>query len=459
MEEFVDACKMHFDQGRPCMGLLDKTTQDNDKCVVSQTPVPRKLSKYCSKVVREKGVTSCLACLELEDYLEEEEKVTLEGKGSNVGDEWWMAEVKEDEKPELRPQEVLNHGNNVEEAKPWEDTADGLPEEDIMPVGDEDQDNEDDSLLAPKSDERNLRNASQETKEFMYSYYEENNKPGEAEIAEISERIGLPPLMVAKWFMNRRSKGRDKSRLKKKENNDRGEEAKCGKTVRRDAFKIHTSFHREGGDNERVCCDKCGKDFSNKNALHTHKKTVHEGKRPRWMTTPASCTICNTAFKNSIHLNRHKIKSHSTDKKYECKYCRKRFCSLPEMRSHEITHEEPQFKCSFCGKMVKNMSTLVFHEREHTGERPFVCDVCGKGFKASCSLTTHRKRVHKIVNVHPMAIPLEKSGRKKEKMNSKLLWNNTTHSVKRGENPVCIVMCALKAVRCNISARLIYSLV
>ena len=42
-------------------------------------------------------------------------------------------------------------------------------------------------------------------------------------------------------------------------------------------------------------------------------------------------------------------------------------------------------------------ATLRIHEREHTGETPFPCEVCRKGFKSYKALYTHRTFVHKIV--------------------------------------------------------------
>ena len=38
---------------------------------------------------------------------------------------------------------------------------------------------------------------------------------------------------------------------------------------------------------------------------------------------------------------------------------------------HMETHEEPKFKCSFCGKKLKTAENLEYHEREHRGEKPF----------------------------------------------------------------------------------------
>ena len=46
VDQFLESCMKHFDQGQPCLGILDKTTEEaNEKYVVSQTPLPRKIAK------------------------------------------------------------------------------------------------------------------------------------------------------------------------------------------------------------------------------------------------------------------------------------------------------------------------------------------------------------------------------------------------------------------------------
>ena len=86
----------------------------------------------------------------------------------------------------------------------------------------------------------------------------------------------------------------------------------------------------------------------------------------------------------------------STDAKYQCKYCNKRFGSPGQARQHESLHEAPKFSCKHCGKKLKSEDTLKMHERYHTGEKPFECSECGAGFTGRGRLAQHMRGVHKL---------------------------------------------------------------
>ena len=72
LEEFVEACETFFaHNGKPCLGLPeDEDEQVMRDFLISQTPVPRKVSKSCQRVVsNESGdeIPSCTECFKLRD--------------------------------------------------------------------------------------------------------------------------------------------------------------------------------------------------------------------------------------------------------------------------------------------------------------------------------------------------------------------------------------------------------
>ncbi|XP_039185973.1 zinc finger protein 91-like [Crotalus tigris] len=79
-------------------------------------------------------------------------------------------------------------------------------------------------------------------------------------------------------------------------------------------------------------------------------------------------------------------RSHTIEKQNECgKHFRRTFSvTLPQ----RIQGEKP-YKCLDCGKSFRDSNYLTSHKRIHTGEKPYKFRICGKGFDFPQSLTSH----------------------------------------------------------------------
>lgn len=165
-------------------------------------------------------------------------------------------------------------------------------------------------------------------------------------------------------------------------------------------------------------CSHCGKEFSSRTLLSSHIETHFLN------SDSLNCDICDKSFLSADSLIKHK-KLHR-GKKSNGK--QKTGC-----QAFDITHIK-QFKCRQCSKVFTTKSKAEDHERTHTGEKPFECDICGSCFRQKSNLSSHKRVTHLQERRYKCEI-CEKAFKWKR------LLNGHTMSVHTGERPYKCEFC------------------
>lgn len=170
----------------------------------------------------------------------------------------------------------------------------------------------------------------------------------------------------------------------------------CGKTFSQNNNLLRhlKLIHGEFRNVKRHSCSQCDKAFKEKGALIKHQRTKHLGELFRH-----PCPYCGKMVAANT-LKRHKL-MHTGERPFKCTMndCDKFFRSTSEVKRHVLYHHttDRPYKCDVCGKGFVRKCFLNAHAKIHSGEKPFVCHICGKAFPKLYSMQRHKNLVHAFI--------------------------------------------------------------
>lgn len=105
-----------------------------------------------------------------------------------------------------------------------------------------------------------------------------------------------------------------------------------------------------------------------------------------------NCNYCDKSFRERRSLEWHS-RMHPTELRFECEICMQRFATADQMKQHKSNCTVQRFECYLCGytSLHSHWNRFMDHFRRHTGDTPFKCECCAKGFTSKRMLKFHMK--------------------------------------------------------------------
>ncbi|XP_031779216.1 zinc finger protein 37 homolog isoform X1 [Nasonia vitripennis] len=165
----------------------------------------------------------------------------------------------------------------------------------------------------------------------------------------------------------------------------------------------------EDGDMEEeeytpLTCDMCSQTFNRpsdwvRHIEFTHADMTENRRRKRKGDSdddgkdfpPLKCDLCGNMYPTPQEWVRH-IQTEHTEEQLALMNN-----SAPPKPKRVHSHQK---LCNICQKVFPSHASMVIHQRTHTGERPFLCSYCKKGFNVKSNLLRHLRTLHDKF-VHP----------------------------------------------------------